>query len=120
MRISIEEEPVMAEVTARMEGGWPVRAAAVAAGVFLVWRGIFARRGGGFAPLLAGIFILRRALGAGAGAWRAGGARDRPRRTPEVVEVKSPAELESGIVSASPRPTFPDRVDRPHDPSHGE
>jgi hypothetical protein len=102
------------------EGGWPVRAAAVAAGVFLVWRGLFARRGGGLAVLLAGAFILRRALALGAAGGRTGAARGRPRRAPEVVEVKSPAELEPGFASASPKPTFPDRVDRPHDPRRGE
>jgi hypothetical protein len=102
----------MAETMAR--GGWPVRAAAVAAGVFLVWRGLFARRGGGLAVLLAGAFILRRALVRGATAGRPGAERARSPRAPEVVEVKSPAELEPGIAPASSRPTFPDRVDRPH------
>jgi osmotically-inducible protein OsmY len=37
------------------------------------------------------------------GAWHPG---------PEVREVKSPAELEPGVASASPTPTFPSRVDR--------
>jgi hypothetical protein len=37
------------------------------------------------------------------GAWHPG---------PEVREVKSPAELEPGVVSASPKPAFPSRVDR--------
>lgn len=31
---------------------------------------------------------------------------------PEVIEVKSPAELEPGVASATPRPTFSNRVDR--------
>jgi hypothetical protein len=37
------------------------------------------------------------------GAWHPG---------PEVREVKSPAELERGVASASPKPTFASRVDR--------
>jgi hypothetical protein len=49
-----------------------------------------------------------------AGAREAGGwsAPRGPRRVPEVVEVKSPAELEPGVVSASPDPLRPGRVDR--------
>jgi hypothetical protein len=37
---------------------------------------------------------------------------------PEVREVKSPAELEPGVASASPRPTFRNRVDRGDDTHH--
>jgi hypothetical protein len=40
-------------------------------------------------------------------------ARRGPRRVPEVREVKSPAELEPGVVSASPEPLRAGRVDRP-------
>jgi hypothetical protein len=101
---------------ARRTGAWQSpRAAAVAAGVFLVWRGLFARRGGGLAPLLAGVYVLSRALASDARRVRGPGPTRR-RRTPEVVEVKSPSELEPGVASASPEPTFRDRVDRPHDP----
>lgn len=39
---------------------------------------------------------------------------------PEVIEVKSPAELERGIASATPRPTFPSRVDRGRHAAPGE
>jgi hypothetical protein len=39
---------------------------------------------------------------------------------PEVHEVKSPAELEPGLFSASPRPTFSSRVDRPDVRARGE
>jgi hypothetical protein len=95
-------------------GGWmagagagAMRAVAAIAGAFLVWRGAFARRRGGLLPLLAGAFVLRRAF--------PGAGREKGRRAPEVVEVKSPAELEPGIVSASPTPTFPSRVDRGDD-----
>jgi hypothetical protein len=95
-------------------GGWmagagagAMRAAAAIAGAFLVWRGAFARRRGGLLPLVAGALVLRRVFPAARGT--------RARRTPEVVEVKSPAELERGIVSASPTPTFPSRVDRGDD-----
>jgi hypothetical protein len=45
-----------------------------------------------------------------AAAWA---ARKGPRRVPLVREVKSPAELEPGVVSASPDPVRPGRVDRP-------
>ena len=91
---------------------------AAAAGVFLIWRAVFGRSRGRMFAGLAGIAILRRASGAAA---RGRAAEARPsasRRSPEVVEVKSPAELEPGIASASPEPTFANRVDRPRDPRH--
>jgi hypothetical protein len=50
----------------------------------------------------------------------AGGASGEPRATsassPEVREVKSPAELEEGIATGRPEPTYPGRADRsgPH------
>jgi hypothetical protein len=85
------------------------RAAAVAeaAGWLLVWRGATSRGLARVPTALAGAVLLgaarrRRRPAAGGG---------RPRREPEVIEVKSPAELEPGIAAASPRPTFPDRVD---------
>ena len=53
--------------------------------------------------------------GDGAGEQRGGGAGG-ARGRPEVREVKSPAELEPGIASASPEPTFASRVDRSRDP----
>jgi gas vesicle protein len=45
-----------------------------------------------------------------------GGGSAGARRQPEVREVKSPAELEPGIASGRPDPTYRDRVDRsgPH------
>jgi hypothetical protein len=87
-------------------GGWrPARPAAVAAGAFLLWRGLFGRAPGGFALALLGAYVLWRALGRDARVGAAGGRRRRG--PPEVVEVKSPAELEPGIVSASPTPTSP-------------
>jgi hypothetical protein len=102
-------------------GGWrTAEIVAAAAGTFLLWRGLFGRRRGRTFRLAAGAFIVRRALGARRG------QRERPAartlrtggRDVEVVEVKSPAELQPGVASASPRPTFPDRVDRgPGDPS---
>jgi hypothetical protein len=59
----------------------------------------------------------------GAGAPRAGGASAGGERGPgpEVREVKSPAELEPGVASGRPEPTFPDRADRsgPHMGSAG-
>jgi voltage-gated potassium channel Kch len=99
--------------------GWRSgRSVAGAAGIFLLWRGIFGRGPGGFFLVLAGAAILRRVLGAG-GARRARAATAATasaRRSPEVIEVKSPAELEPGVASASARPTFSNRVDRPRDP----
>jgi len=95
---------------------WP--AVAAAAGVFLIWRGVFGRSRGRMFAALAGVAILRRASFAatrgGAGIARSPASR----RSPEVVEVKSPAELEPGIAAASPEPTFANRVDRPRDPRH--
>jgi hypothetical protein len=86
------------------------RAAAVAeaAGWLLVWRGATLRGLVRVPTALAGAVIVRaarrrRRSGAGGSARR--------RRQVEVVEVNSPAELEPGIASASPRPTFPDRID---------
>jgi hypothetical protein len=101
-------------------GGWrTAEIVAAAAGILLLWRGLFGPRRGRTFRLVAGAFIVRRALGSRRGrrerpaarAVRSGG------RDVEVVEVKSPAELESGVASASPWPTFPDRVDRGGDPS---
>jgi hypothetical protein len=112
------------------------RLAAGAAGAFLVARAIF--RGGllRIPAGLAGVSLLRRVLGdasearraalreaaalAGRGSrpsllrgeGRAGQARSRPRRVPQVHEVKSPAELEPGIASARPDPLRRGRVDR--------
>lgn len=101
-------------------GGWIAgagagagRAVAGIAGAFLVWRGVFGRSRGRLVPLVAGALVLRRAFPHGALALRRalrGGARARRRRTPEVVEVKSPAELEPGMASASPAPTFSSRL----------
>lgn len=62
------------------------------------------------------------ALGAeagGGGAELAGGGQPgggAARRQPEVREVKSPGELDPGVASGRPEPTFRDRVDRggPH------
>jgi hypothetical protein len=99
----------MTEGSARTAGRRPARPAAIAAGAFLVWRGLFGR--GGLALALLGAYVLWRELGGGAGR-RAGAADPERRRSPEVVEVKSPAELEPGIVSASPTPTSPDRASR--------
>ena len=59
--------------------------------------------------------VRRRASGAAARA-RSGNAPSRASRRPEVIEVKSPAELEPGVASASPEPTFAKRADRPRDP----
>jgi len=91
------------------------RTAAAAAGVFLIWRGVFGRSRGRMFAALAGIAILRRASGVAARA-RPGTAPSRASRRPEVIEVKSPAELEPGVASGSPEPTFAKRVDRPRDP----
>jgi len=111
------------------------RLAAAAAGAFLVGRALL---GGGFLRIpagLAGASLLGRVLGdAGEarradardaaaleargrpsllrGEGRAGTARTRPRRIPQVREVKSPAELEPGIASARPDPLRRGRVDR--------
>lgn len=112
------------------------RLAAGAAGAFLVARAFF--RGGllRIPAGLAGASLLRRVLddagqarrtdaresaalaGLGSrpslvrGEGRAGEARSRPRRVPQVREVKSPAELEPGIASARPDPLRRGRVDR--------
>ncbi len=112
------------------------RLAAGAAGAFLVARALF--RGGllRIPAGLAGASLLGRVLGdagearradlreaaalVGRGArpsllrgeGRAGAARSRPRRVPQVQEVKSPAELEPGIASARPDPLRRGRVDR--------
>ncbi len=101
----------------------PARWVAAAAGGFLVWRGVFGRGLSRIPTALAGAVILRRALGRAspsrASSPQAGGreAATGTRRTPEVVEVKSPAELEHGLASAAPAPTFSNRVDRgPHEP----
>ncbi len=100
------------------EGSRWWRLLAGAAGVFLLWRGVFGRSRGRMFAALAGAAILRRAFGARAEArGRSGVAVSATaRRSPEVVEVKSPAELEPGVASASPEPTFRKRVDRPRDP----
>lgn len=91
-------------------GGWrPARIVAVAAGVFLIWRGLFGRGRGCAVPLIAGTLIVRRALGTqrASGRWSAA-VRGRPRsRGVDVVEAKSPAELS----------TSPNRLDRPRDPA---
>jgi hypothetical protein len=115
---------------------------ATAGGALLVGRALF---GKGFVRLPAGLFgaaLVRRAM-AHAGAVTEDGRRlaraasaaaNRAREArgerqahsggwhpePEVREVKSPAELEPGIASASPRPTFSNRVDRGgHDGERG-
>jgi hypothetical protein len=72
-------------------GGWgTARWVALAAGVFLLWRGLFARRAGGAVPLALGALSLRRALRSGARPARAVRVRG---SAVEVVEGKSPAEL---------------------------
>ncbi|HEX9401556.1 MAG TPA: hypothetical protein VF912_15715 [Anaeromyxobacter sp.] len=92
---------------------------AAAAGGFLVWRAAFGRGLARLPTAVAGAALVRRALGDRAsgraaarrgGGGRAGAAGAAP--APEVVEVKSPAELEPGVRSASPQPTFANRVDR--------
>ncbi len=103
------------EAKARTRGWQPGRLAAGAAGAFLLWRGAFGRGRGCAVPTIAGVLILRRVFKAAelrAAPADAAAAKGRP----EVIEAKSPAELEPGIASASPRPTFPDRVERRGDP----
>jgi len=103
------------EAKARARGWQPGRLAAGAAGAFLLWRGAFGRGRGCAVPMVAGALVLRRVFGAAelrAAPSDAPSAKGRP----EVVEAKSPAELEPGIAPASPRPTFPDRVDRRREP----
>jgi hypothetical protein len=87
------------------------------AGTFLILRGLAPRGLARLPTVLAGVLVLRWALGPGSAR---GGARPRPRarRGPEVIEVKSPAELEPGIASARPDPTFANRVDRGREPPH--
>jgi len=117
MRISEEEGRAMAGRTLMAAlVSWPT--AAAAAGVFLIWRGVFGRSRGRIFAALAGIAIVRRATGAAARGGAGIGRSPASRRSPEVVEVKSPAELEPGIASASPEPTFANRVDRPREPRH--
>ena len=103
------------EAKARRRGWQPGRLSAGAAGAFLLWRGAFGRGRGCAVPMVAGVLILRRVFGAAelhAASSDASSAKGRP----EVIGVKSPADLEPGVASASPRPTFPDRVDRRRDP----
>ncbi|WP_059438305.1 hypothetical protein, partial [Anaeromyxobacter sp. PSR-1] len=111
----------------------PGRPAGAAAGFLLVralvGRGLL-RLPGGFlgAWLLARSAPARRGFGAASAALRGAAARLRDlrggaepratqrRRGPEVVEVKSPAELEAGVARGRPEPTYRDRADRsgPH------
>lgn len=111
------------------------RLAAGAAGAFLVGRALV---GGGLLRIPAGLVgasLLGRVLGDAGDSRRAdvreaaalaarrrpapasgqrgaGGAPARPRRVPQVHEVKSPAELEPGIASARPDPLRHGRVAR--------
>jgi hypothetical protein len=101
----------------------PARWVAAAAGGFLVWRGAFGRGLARIPTALAGAAILRRALGRAspsrASSRQAGGreAATGRQRTPEVLEVKSPAEVDPGLAPAAPAPTFSNRVDRgPQEP----
>lgn len=97
------------------EGWRPARIAAGAAGAFLVWRALFGRGLARIPAGLAGLVVLSSVFPdvlRGRRRVRAEQAAGEPRRTPEVIEVKSPAEMEQGIASATPTPTFPDRVDR--------
>jgi hypothetical protein len=99
-------------------GGWqPARLAAAGAGVFLLWRGAFGRGSACLVPLVSGALILRRVFGAAELPGTSSGASRSAKSRPEVIEVKSPAEIEPGVASASPRPTFPDRVERRDPPS---
>lgn len=111
------------------------RLAAGAAGAFLVGRALLGRGLLRIPAGLVGASLLGRVLGdagearrasvreaaafaALARPWlvrgqgRAGEARARPRRVPEVTEVKSPAELEPGIASGRPDPLRQGRVAR--------
>jgi len=95
----------------------PARWVAAAAGGFLVWRAAFGRGLARLPTAVAGAALVRRALGRrspGRAAHREGGHAEAARTPaqPEVIEVKSPAELEPGVRSASPEPTFSNRVDR--------
>jgi hypothetical protein len=122
-------------------GAWPDGATtvAVAVGSAAAARALLGRRLLGIPALVAGAALAR---GVTRGALeRSAGTRDREKRRaqrqasreatrgrerareraahtgawhpePEVVEVKSPAELEPGIAHGVPEPTFPDRVSR--------
>jgi hypothetical protein len=118
-----------------LQGRWApgTRLLAGAAGAFLALRALFGRGVGRIPAGVAGAALLGRSMGdstagaglrraareAGAAARRAGERRgdEEAHRgawhtEPEVREAKSPAELEPGIASATPEPTFESRVSR--------
>ncbi|ACG74985.1 conserved hypothetical protein [Anaeromyxobacter sp. K] len=142
-RAQLERLEVRASLTAERAAGAvqqaraaaarrPERPAGAAAGFLLVralvGRGLLHIPGGLVgAWLLARTAPARRAFAATSGALRGAAARLRglrggapaaghARREPEVVEVKSPAELEAGVARGRPEPTYRDRADRsgPH------
>jgi hypothetical protein len=103
-------------------------------GAFLAARALFGRSAGRIPAGIAGAALLGKIMG-GPGTVRrearrvardasAAASRETERRKegeahrgawhpePEVREVKSPAELERGVASASPEPTFESRVSR--------
>ncbi len=110
------------------------RLLAGAAGAFLAMRALFGKGLARIPAGIAGAALLGKVMGDSPGvprdvrrvARRASAAASRAtegRREgeahrgawhpePEVREVKSPAELEPGVASASPEPTFPSRVSR--------
>jgi hypothetical protein len=105
--------------------GWrPARLAAGVAGGVLLWRALFGRGLARIPAALAGLAIVQaafprvaRRLGS-AGRASTGGRRG---KRPEVVEAKSPAELERGVATGSPRPTLGSRVERgPNVPGPGD
>lgn len=95
-------------------GGWrPARLAAGLAAGFLLWRALFGRGLARIPAALAGLVILQAAFPEAARrlgtAGRASGGGAREGRHPEVVEAKSPAELERGIAAGSPAESGGDR-----------
>lgn len=110
------------------------RLLAASIGAFLAARALVGRGGGRIPAGIAGAALLGKVMG-GSGTVRrearrvardlsAAASRETERREereahrgawhpePEVREVKSPAELEPGVASASPGPTFESRVSR--------